>query len=281
MKMGVNQPGSITLPFARFQHQMIDWMELMHRQHTMHGLIDVDVTDARRIIRELRGSTGEPISFTAFTIASLARAVAKDRRLHAYRKGRDKLVLFEDVDVAVVVEREVEREKVPVGLVIRGADKKAVVDIHREMKHAQTGPSPLSGAIRWLGLWLLVPAPLRRWLLAAYLRDPTRRKRLSGTVVVTAVGMFGAGAGGWGIPLTDYTLCLTIGGIARKPAVVRGRSGDERIEPREILSLTISLDHDVVDGAPAARFAARLKEMMETGAVLEQREGGEPVPAPP
>ena len=88
-----------------------------------------------------------------------------------------------------------------------------------------------------------------------------------------AIGMFGSGAG-WGIPLTDYTLCLTIGGIARRPGVVREREGErgERIEARDFLSLTISVDHDVVDGAPAARFAQRLKEIIESARVLAGNE---------
>lgn len=277
--MGENQAGYSVVPFARFQHQMIDWMDLMHRQHTVHALLEVDVTDARRAIRESRATTGEPLSFTAFIVASLARAVAEDRRMHAYRKGRSKLVLFDDVDVAVAVEREMEGEKVPVGFVVRAADKKAVTDIHREIRGAQAEPAPWSRAVRWLPLWLLVPAPIRRFLWATFLRDPRRRKRLSGTVVVTAVGMFGSGTA-WGIPLTDYSLGLTVGGIARKPGVVRERAGgrSERIEVREFLSLTISMDHDVIDGAPAARFASRLKELIENGAILGQRAARTEVP---
>ena len=65
---------------------------------------------------------------------------------------------------------------------------------------------------------------------------------------------------GWGIPVSNHTLQLTLGGIAKKPGIV-----DDRIEVREILSVTISFDHDVVDGAPAARFAQRLKELIESG----------------
>jgi pyruvate/2-oxoglutarate dehydrogenase complex dihydrolipoamide acyltransferase (E2) component len=53
---------------------------------------------------------------------------------------------------------------------------------------------------------------------------------------------------------------LIVGGIARKPAVV-----EDHIEPREMLSLTVIFDHDVVDGAPAARFVQRLVELIESG----------------
>jgi pyruvate/2-oxoglutarate dehydrogenase complex dihydrolipoamide acyltransferase (E2) component len=57
-----------------------------------------------------------------------------------------------------------------------------------------------------------------------------------------------------------HTLGLTIGGIAEKPAIVDGQ-----LVLREYSCVTISLDHDVVDGAPAARFAQCLKELVESG----------------
>ena len=63
-----------------------------------------------------------------------------------------------------------------------------------------------------------------------------------------------------GDPHTNLTLSITVGGIAQKPGVVDGR-----VEIREYLSMTISFDHDTVDGAPAARFTQRLKELIEGG----------------
>jgi pyruvate/2-oxoglutarate dehydrogenase complex dihydrolipoamide acyltransferase (E2) component len=48
--------------------------------------------------------------------------------------------------------------------------------------------------------------------------------------------------------------------MAHKPAVVDGC-----IEIREFLSVTLTFDHDVVDGAPAARFAQRFAELIERG----------------
>jgi pyruvate/2-oxoglutarate dehydrogenase complex dihydrolipoamide acyltransferase (E2) component len=42
-----------------------------------------------------------------------------------------------------------------------------------------------------------------------------------------------------------------------------------RIAIREYLSMTISFDHDIIDGAPAARFTQRLKELIESGDGLD------------
>jgi pyruvate/2-oxoglutarate dehydrogenase complex dihydrolipoamide acyltransferase (E2) component len=75
--------------------------------------------------------------------------------------------------------------------------------------------------------------------------------------MVTAVGMFSRGAS-WGIPKPSQTLTVTLGGIAEKPGVVDGQ-----VVPREFLHITVSVDHDVVDGAPAARFGNELMTLIE------------------
>jgi pyruvate/2-oxoglutarate dehydrogenase complex dihydrolipoamide acyltransferase (E2) component len=76
--------------------------------------------------------------------------------------------------------------------------------------------------------------------------------------------MFGKGAG-WGIPISLHTLTVTVGGIVQKPGVKDGH-----VDIREFLNVTISCDHDIVDGAPAARFAERLKELVEEGYGLHE-----------
>jgi len=88
---------------------------------------------------------------------------------------------------------------------------------------------------------------------------------MGGTVGVTAVGMFGKGHSGWGIYSPAHPLELVVGSTAWKPAVVDGR-----IEPRDILHLTVVFDHDVVDGAPATRFMRRLVELIESGYGLDE-----------
>jgi pyruvate/2-oxoglutarate dehydrogenase complex dihydrolipoamide acyltransferase (E2) component len=75
--------------------------------------------------------------------------------------------------------------------------------------------------------------------------------------------MFGQGAG-WGITMPLYTLGVTVGSIVSRPALADGQ-----LEEREYLCLTLSFDHDIVDGAPAARFAQHLKELLESSHGLE------------
>lgn len=92
------------------------------------------------------------------------------------------------------------------------------------------------------------------------LLNPHWLKKLAGTVDVTAVGMFGHG-GGWGFGFAPFhTLTVTVGGISEKPTLVAGQ-----IALHEYVCITLSLDHLVVDGAPAARFAGCFKELVESG----------------
>ena len=71
----------------------------VQRTPRMHGLIEVDVTRARAFLRDHKAKTGEALSFTAFIIACVAKAIDEHKAVQAYRKGRKHLILFEDVDV--------------------------------------------------------------------------------------------------------------------------------------------------------------------------------------
>jgi hypothetical protein len=124
-------------------------------------------------------------------------------------------------------------------------------------------PTAPAGTLTWSRLVSPLPGSVRRGVINwAVVRNLHQFKALMGTVSLTAVGMFGSG-GGWGLPVPAHSLQITLGGISEKPGVV-----DHRIEIREYLSVTISLDHDVVDGTPAARFTQCLRELVEQGAGL-------------
>jgi hypothetical protein len=255
--------GRRVVPYPPEQHQAVDWSAIMRRQHTIHGLLEFDVTETRRAIHRWRRASHRPLSFTALLVASFAHGIGEDTRMQAYRKGKHRVVLFDDVDVAVLVEHVIGGERIPVPHIVRAANRKTPGQVDDEIRGAQVDADPYGRARRFGPVWLLLPAPVRRFALSRLLADPARRKRFTGTAAVTAVGMFGKGTG-WGVPFISHSICLTGGGVVRKP----GLSPDGRMEPREILCLTISVDHDVVNGAPLARFMSRLRESVESADLL-------------
>ena len=243
----------------------INTLDMSWPRHCIYGLLEADVTLVRQFIAEHKARTDETLSFTGFLVYCLARAVDEDKTVQAYLKGRKQLVLFDDVDVGLMVEHKDGEKRALMGHVIRRANHKTVREIHDEIRAVQSAPAPPGrGMPTWFRSAMLLPWPLSNLfkvlLGSAMRRDPTIQVSMGGTVAVTSVGMFGGGHSGWGLTPTPESLALVVGGTAWKPAVVEGR-----IEPREILNLTVMFNHDVIDGAPATRFTRRLVELIESG----------------
>ncbi len=253
-------------------------LDLSGPTHWMVGLLEVDVTVPRQIMAAHKARTGESLSFTGFLVSCLARAVDDDKTVQAYLKGRSQLVMFDDVNVGVMVEHTDGEASALMGHTVRGANGKSYRQIHEEIRAVQSAPvPPRRGMPAWFRRAMSLPWPFSRVVKAAMgmatRRDPTIRVATAGTVFVTAVGMFGKGHSGWGIATTPHSLSLVVGSMAWKPAVVEGR-----VAPREILNLTVLFDHDVVDGAPATRFTRRLMELIESGYGLDEGAKGEGLP---
>jgi hypothetical protein len=68
----MNQQGAgQVIPYPKSRHFMEEAIRSTHHKPMMHGLLEVDVTNARAYLREVKGRTGESPSFTAFIIACL------------------------------------------------------------------------------------------------------------------------------------------------------------------------------------------------------------------
>jgi len=261
--MAKSTPAPFTaVPFPRERWLMVDGGRIGRQKHLIHGLVEFDVTQPRAMLREHKAQTGETVSFTAFIAHCLGRAVGQHKAVHAYRNWRSQLILFDDVDLQTFfsVKHKSGHDQI-LPRILRAGNRRSVRDLHDEIRAFQAGhrQSPESKSMGW---FVRLPGPIRRGIYRTILRNPPAFKSIMGTVSLTAIGMFGDG-GGWGLPVPAHSLQITLGGIAEKPGVF-GR----RIEIREYLSVTISLDHDVVDGAPAARFTRCFKALVEQGAGL-------------
>ncbi|ELZ51507.1 branched-chain alpha-keto acid dehydrogenase subunit E2 [Halorubrum coriense DSM 10284] len=80
---------------------------------------------------------------------------------------------------------------------------------------------------------------------------------------------FGAIGGEYATPIINYpeTAILGLGAIEERP-VVRERDGASEVVPAPTLPLSLSIDHRVVDGAVAARFANTVMEHLENPLLL-------------
>lgn len=234
----------------------IDLLHGFSRKPLVHGLIEADVTVPRRRLREIETRTGEKLSFSAFLIHCLARAVTENGRLNVVRSGRN-VYRFDEVNVGTMVEREQRGEKTVAPLRIDSADRKSVREIHDEVRRAQNMPIRNAGSVIGWEWVMSVPSPLRRLMWRFIHSRPQMAHKYGLLVSMSAVGMFGDGAG-WAIALTPATVQLTVGGIGRQPVIENGQ-----LVEHEFLSLTISFDHEIIDGAPAARFASRLRQLVE------------------
>jgi len=248
-----------------------DIMAAGGRRHHVQALVEIDVTEARDRMRAWQARTGERISTTGWLACCLARALSDYPALNVNRLGARRVVQFDDVDVMVVVERAAEGERRGIPLVNRAANRKSLQDLHAEVRAAQG--QPLAGddmvlgrneSRHWLSrlpfaarLYPHCPAWVRGLLWRYLARNGRAAQRVMGTAAITSVGMFGH-LPGWPLIAGVHTVELAVGSIVRKPWVV----GD-RIEPREILALTVLVDHDLVDGAAAARFVSHLGDLLQ------------------
>ncbi len=97
----------------------LNTLDLSWTPHAIYGLLEVDVTVARQFIAEHKAHTGESLSFTGYPTFCLARAVDEDKAVQAYLKSRKQIVIFDDVDVALMIEGQIGEKRALLGMVVR------------------------------------------------------------------------------------------------------------------------------------------------------------------
>jgi pyruvate/2-oxoglutarate dehydrogenase complex dihydrolipoamide acyltransferase (E2) component len=263
----MKQAGYRVVPFTANRQMAAASAKVSGERNTIHMLTEVDITEPRRLIREHRERTGERFSFTAYIVTCLARAIAEQPQLNSLRRG-NRLIVLDDVTIGTLVERNLEGELIPEPVGIRAADKKSYRQVHEEIRAAQQESDARLGGLSGMTWVRFIPGFLLRTFIHLASRNVAMAQRY-GVVAVTAVGMFGRGPL-WAVPLSAATVGVAVGGIVGRPVVVDGQ-----VEEREHLCLTLSFDHDIVDGAPAARFTGRFAQLLASGEVLREETQGE------
>ena len=196
---------------------------------------EIDVTEVERLRSELneqRGDQRSRLTILPFLIRAVVVAIADFPQMNA-RYDDDGGVVNRHRSVHLGVAAQT-----PKGLMVP------------VIKNAET-----------LDLWATADEVTR---LSGAARDHTITiQELSGsTITITSLGALG---GIVSTPIINYPEVAIIGvnKIATRPVYV----GDA-LQPRQIMNLSSSFDHRVVDGADAASFIQQIKALLETPALL-------------
>ncbi|MCU0377194.1 MAG: 2-oxo acid dehydrogenase subunit E2 [Bacteroidales bacterium] len=238
------------------------------RKHHVAAMLEFDVTESRAKLRNLR-KIGITVSFNAWLIKVIANVLHQHPEASAYLYNKKKIILFNDINVSLIVEKKIGDTKVPIPLVIEKTNEKSAMTITGEIEKAKmdelnSADIVLRKKSAWYErLYYHLPGFLRRLFWKLLLLTPGAAFRTMGNVSVTSVGMMGK-INGWFIHKSVHPISFGVGSVLKKPVVV-----DNEVRIREILNMTILVDHDVIDGAPMVRFLDDLTNFIETGKEID------------
>lgn len=239
------------------------------KKHHITGLIEIDITNARKIIKQ-KIKSGENISLISWLIKVIGRTISENKYIHALNFKRRTQITFNDIDISLPIERNVAGEKVPLVMLIKEVNNKSIEDIFNEIKAGKNKDVNDENDFvlskrkdkKITGLFFNLPQIFRLLIWKYILKNPFRVKNNMGTVMITNIGILG-NISGWILPKSIHNLCFALGSITKKPWIV-----NNEIVIRNILHLTILFDHDAVDGSPAAKFTEKLVKNIENAKEL-------------
>ncbi|TXT66722.1 MAG: Catalytic domain of components of various dehydrogenase complexes [Promethearchaeota archaeon] len=253
-----------TKSIKKSRYAILAHLNAAAQKHHVYSFVEVDVTEAKKKIQTYFNNSGKKLSFTGWLLTCIGKLVSKYPEIHSYFKKQKKRVIFEDVDCSITVEKLIKGHKVPMPLVIRKINEKNIYDITKEIRDAQNAEMARGGVLgdeksdRLTKIYQNIPRFLRKWIYKRLTSDPFFIKKYMGTLILTSVGMFGKGSG-WPFMSSVHNLAFGVGTISEKPRY----NNNNILEKRQILHLTIAINHDVIDGAPAARFVSELIKVLE------------------
>jgi len=231
-----------TIPFKGVRRTIGQRMhESLQTMAQLTITMEVDVTEVGRMCQELSGrwqagpGEGVSVSYTHAIVKAVALALAEHPRLNSTLEG-DVIRLLDEVNVGVAVALSAE------GGSASGGDEGLIVPVVRQADRK----------------------PLRQIAVEAReLSEKARQGTLTvdevtgGTFTVTTLGMYDVDIF---TPIVNPPQCaiLGVGRVKEVPAFL-----DDRVVRRSVLNLSLSFDHRVVDGAPAAEFLRRVKHYLE------------------
>ena len=231
------------------------------------GSLEVDAEPILAAIERIRQDTGAKVTVTHLVTRAVALMLSGAPWFNS-RLTRGRFIPRDDVSVFVIVSTGGGRDLD--GVKVSGADRKRAHEIATELSERSGGlrRGEVVELERAKKLLQALPLPVLRVMLplTAYLTTDLgldlkalgMPREAFGGAMVTSVGMFGLAEGFVPLaPLYRVPLIVLVGEVRTKPWVV-----EDRVEPRRVLPLTVTIDHRWVDGAGVADLARPFTEYL-------------------
>ncbi len=228
--------GREVIPFNRMRRVTA---EHMVRSKTIsphvHQGMEVDFFQVERARNnkgvDFKRQEGFSLSYLPFIVAAVCEAIGKFPKVNAHVEGEN-LVVFDHVNVAIAVDLDFEGLVVPV---IKDASKKNVSELSRTISELAN---------------------------RAKAKTLTPEDYQGATYTISNNGSFGTL---FTTPIINQpqVAILSTDAITNRPLAVE-REGENHLVIRPVGILTQAFDHRAIDGAYAAAFLHRVKEIIET-----------------
>jgi len=196
---------------------------------------EIDFETVERVRRshgaQFKAAEGFSLTYLPFIANATMRALREFPHLSA-SVGNDELIVHHTLNLGIAVDLDAEGLVVPV---VRRADALNVRDMARAIRDLATRARAKSLGVDDMS---------------------------GGTFTITNPGPYGTLITGAVINQPQVAI-LSTDGVTRKPVVVNGPDGSEAIAIHSIGLVALTFDHRAIDGAYAARFLARLAQLLQ------------------
>lgn len=260
------QGGQVTLrDWPVYRNNLSDFLHNAQRRKNVSFCWEVEITRVLERVQQVQRETKIAVSLNAYWIHLLARAVRQHPAMQAVRvPWRRRIAQYDGVDVGTAVEQRVPGfGSIAVPYTIRDADKKSLAQICVELRSARKrnliAEDP---GLRLRGRLAHFPRFLRLLFWKWVDLDPGRRRRIRGTVGITNLSFLSdQQRPAFGLPLALLPTNLTVG--STYPRLVPCDTDPRGFRVATMLCLTLTSDHEIVDGAPMVRFGRTLTQSIE------------------
>jgi pyruvate dehydrogenase E2 component (dihydrolipoamide acetyltransferase) len=228
----------VRIPFRGLRRKIAE--QLVRSKHTAPHVTYVEEIDCTELValrakvNAQRGTAGEKVSFLPFIIKATIAALRKYPQMNAMLDdAAGEIIQWKSFHIGLATATE-NGLIVPV---IRDADTKSLAKLGSEIER----------------------------LAEATRTGKAAREELTGsTFTITSLGALG-GVMATAIINPPEVAILGVHRIAKRPAVV-----GNQIVIRDLMNLSLSFDHRVIDGFDAAQFVAEIKRSLEAPAALAE-----------